>query len=863
MMTLLRAIAVIATLSPTLAFGQAQPSGKFTPSHALIATTASGSPYADAGGAAGSKIYGSGYINEIGITNTGTPFCITDTLLTAPYHQLCLGASALGGGLLSFNAYNHASQTGFTFLINGASYAFPGVGAGNVEGPNTSTVNEPVLWNSTLGTLVKDGLHNNLLHNGNMGITGYTANLLSSENVLYFSNYNQTASVTMNLALSGAVSDAAGSFQDSLYASISDSDTSSGYANSHTDYAGRFAAFGPYSGGWQTSDKNIVALNAYGLAATTSTPIGGLYAPGVSGINADAFQYGAGISDNEFAAHNPSAANGGTAHSISIAAVQGILDNSYAVADSTHTAYAFLASNIGTYTATAAYAASGTTPYIRFIDPMSATVTVAGIAMPGGSSYLGTIIDYGVHNGNPAGGSYTWWNGALLGGAYNWVDSGVQIASLTTQGLTVSPASGYDAFYAAPVSGTGSIAYAAVGAWQDGLNINGATIGDAGIVLQNTVHGSTIKYDANDYSLMSSATTYEVVIGGVAALQVTNGGITVTSCTGCIGSGGGMNTNGSNATGGAFAAIAAAQTTLLGGFTLANGGPIMGMYGSISESLLYINSGGTLVLGFGTGSGVPVQTIGPIIDSNLASSGTQCVEAIADGQLVGTGSPCGSGGGGGMNTSGSNATSAAFTNIVANSPSLTTPLVLANGTAINGLYGITSESLLYINSGGTLVLGFGTGAGLPVQTLGPIVDSNLASSGVQCVQAAADGQLEGTGTACGSGGGGMATNASNATSAAMAALVGAQTVSTPITGNLYLNSSGASIEGVYGGTAQSLLYLNSGDTEVVGFGTGAGLNTWLFGALFVGSVPTAAISCPSGITAATAVFINGIITKCS
>ncbi len=47
--------------------------------------------------------------SEIGVTNTGTPFCVTDAPTTSPYHQLCLGASSNNHGLISYNAYNGAS----------------------------------------------------------------------------------------------------------------------------------------------------------------------------------------------------------------------------------------------------------------------------------------------------------------------------------------------------------------------------------------------------------------------------------------------------------------------------------------------------------------------------------------------------------------------------------------------------------------------------------------------------------------------------------------------------------------------------------------------------------------------------------
>ncbi len=150
------AFAVLCAGVPAAAFGQASPTGTFTPNHPLIATTTSGSPYADGGGAAGSAIFGRGYLSELGITATGTPFCITDALTSGPYHQLCLGANALGGGLIAYNAYKGASPLGLQLTINGTNYPFPGAGNGNVIGPTSPapTAGNAVEWNG--GTAVSD-----------------------------------------------------------------------------------------------------------------------------------------------------------------------------------------------------------------------------------------------------------------------------------------------------------------------------------------------------------------------------------------------------------------------------------------------------------------------------------------------------------------------------------------------------------------------------------------------------------------------------------------------------------------------------------------------------------------------------------
>src|SRR5215469_14500378 len=100
--------------------GQIVPSGRFTVGHAIRCQNAGCTVAVDAGGAAGSAQNGQGYMTELGITNTGTPFCINDALTNSPsgYHQICLGANALGGGLLSYNAYAGASALGLNINVN-------------------------------------------------------------------------------------------------------------------------------------------------------------------------------------------------------------------------------------------------------------------------------------------------------------------------------------------------------------------------------------------------------------------------------------------------------------------------------------------------------------------------------------------------------------------------------------------------------------------------------------------------------------------------------------------------------------------------------------------------------------------------
>lgn len=130
-------------------------SGPYTAGHAV--GQISDGVIGDAGPSLGSSTLGYKYLTEVGITNTGTPFCINDALINAAggYHQLCLGANVLGGGLLSYNPNGGASALPFEMNINGSTIQFPFV-IGGIVGPSTSIIGDLACWNNTVGTLLQD-----------------------------------------------------------------------------------------------------------------------------------------------------------------------------------------------------------------------------------------------------------------------------------------------------------------------------------------------------------------------------------------------------------------------------------------------------------------------------------------------------------------------------------------------------------------------------------------------------------------------------------------------------------------------------------------------------------------------------------
>lgn len=125
--------------------------GALTPGHAL-ALVQSGAPGAAVVQDAGPALAGN--FTEIGITNTGTPFCIRDSAGTSG-HIACLGANSLGGGLISYNPFGGASSLPMSANINGVNYPFPFAISG-IVGPSSTVPNDGACWNNTNGTLLKD-----------------------------------------------------------------------------------------------------------------------------------------------------------------------------------------------------------------------------------------------------------------------------------------------------------------------------------------------------------------------------------------------------------------------------------------------------------------------------------------------------------------------------------------------------------------------------------------------------------------------------------------------------------------------------------------------------------------------------------
>jgi hypothetical protein len=88
--------------------------------------------------------------------NHGPGVCTEDALTSGAYHQICIGHDASGNATITVGAANGATAQGLSIIANGTTYSFPGVGNGTMVGPNTSSANNIVAFNDTLGQNTRD-----------------------------------------------------------------------------------------------------------------------------------------------------------------------------------------------------------------------------------------------------------------------------------------------------------------------------------------------------------------------------------------------------------------------------------------------------------------------------------------------------------------------------------------------------------------------------------------------------------------------------------------------------------------------------------------------------------------------------------
>lgn len=179
--TINRGIALVAAgllwAGPAHAQGAIQQLGAVVAGH--LPMWAKNGALMDAGGSSGAGIAPANTTTVgtrptgLGVINSSTGYCDWSGYATAAYSALCWGFDGSGNGLISLSAVGGGTPV-LDFLINGQTYQFPGNGQGNILGPNVSTINEPIVWANTAGTLAKDGLNAPISHTGTFGVTGAT-----------------------------------------------------------------------------------------------------------------------------------------------------------------------------------------------------------------------------------------------------------------------------------------------------------------------------------------------------------------------------------------------------------------------------------------------------------------------------------------------------------------------------------------------------------------------------------------------------------------------------------------------------------------------------------------------------------------
>jgi hypothetical protein len=187
-----------------------------------------------------------------------------------------------------------------------------------------------------------------------------------------------------------------GGFRDLIFFDTVDSDNTNYTAiGQKVTHSIRAYTQGLYSGGaYQAQYKDLVG-GSFAALGNIQWDL-----RGVSAVTADAYQYGTGIASNEFAVHNPSAANGSAAQSKSMAAVQAIVRSRYANEDSTHISRGVYVSNNGLRITSGIEIISdlsdGFTSHYKFgLNMSAATVSQSAIYMPfSASGNAGTIIEY-------------------------------------------------------------------------------------------------------------------------------------------------------------------------------------------------------------------------------------------------------------------------------------------------------------------------------------------------------------------------------------------------------------------------------------------------------------------------------------
>lgn len=304
------------------------------------------------------------------------------------------------------------------------------------------------------------------------------------------------------------------SFRDAYFIQMQDvDDTDYTLIGQNVTHALRVYTTGRYeSAAWQDQYKDLVGA-LFVAQGNISWD-----ARGVSGLTAEAIQMGLGICSNEFAALNPSAANGGLAQSVSMAAGQFIIKNQYAAEDPSHISRGILINSIGESVTAAVYIASTVqdgfnSRFKHAIYMPDAEITSDGsaIIMPASQANdTGTVIQYDPDDYSDF---------QRSNNKFRWIVGGTPILTVDGDGVVVDGTIGTTG----TISGGADIAATGL---LSGANIStGGFVSATGAVSGGSVaSGGTLSATGN-FSINTNKFTIDATTGGaIIAGTLTVGG---------------------------------------------------------------------------------------------------------------------------------------------------------------------------------------------------------------------------------------------------------------------------------------------------------------------------------------------------
>ncbi len=626
----LSALIAAVTLGGFSAFAQVQQSGTVTAGH--VSKFVTSGVIGDGGTAT------NGSLNAVGITATGTPFCINDALTTSStgYHQFCLGANSLGGGLLSYNALGGASVLPFQVNINGT----------------TTTLGTGTVSAGTAGQLpYYAGTGSTVIGNANLNVSSGTLTL------------GQAASVIGKLALAGSSS---GTITIAPQ-------TAAGTYNFNLPIDAGTTGYALVSGGG-------------GSSPMTWASFGGSVSTGTTGQTAYYTGNGTTVGGTSALVLTTTTAVMSPSGAVTIAPSSASTMNNVAIGGSTPLAGTFTA-----LTATGAVALSPSSANVVLSPTGTGVVTI-------NPASVGTVNNVVIGGSTPLAGSFTTLSatGQISSGV-----SGVSLGSLALSGsgsgtviVKTQAAAGSYNFNLPITAGTTGTPLLSGGGGASAMTY-GSLSGNTSTFATTTgslTNGHAAVFDASG-NIVDGGTLPTGIINSGTANQLTYYAGTGTTLSG--------NANATVSTGALTMGItgSAAGSVILSGsstgaITITGSGTTIGTYNfnlpttaGTSGGPLLSGGGGAAAMTFGTPSGTTTK-FGTVTGSLTNGN---CIAADANGNLIDNGSTCGTGGSGTVtsSTAGQIAYYPASTNAVAGNSALT----ISGGAVTVGVTSTTTGSV--------------------------------------------------------------------------------------------------------------------------------------------------------------------------